>query len=166
MRLRVVQPAEPEPPVDDGPEVRIPWPLKWPTPGERRTDSTIRLTKADEAIGRFLYPERFGRPRTRADCADVPRPCPFVGCRFNLYLDLNLVGNIRYNYNCEPWEMAHSCVLDLADEMPRDLKRIGELLGLSRERVRQIEHQAMEHAARLDVDVDAPTEPVHWSDVP
>lgn len=32
--------------------------------------------------------EAVSRPRTRGDCFRLPRPCPFVGCRHHLYLDV------------------------------------------------------------------------------
>jgi hypothetical protein len=32
------------------------------------------------------------RPRTRGDCADGPRPCPFIGCRYHL-LSLRVRGS-------------------------------------------------------------------------
>jgi hypothetical protein len=42
----------------------------------------------------------FARPRTVGDCRKGPRPCPFVGCRFNLLLDMlpdgSIVLNARY----------------------------------------------------------------------
>ena len=28
------------------------------------------------------------RPRTRGDCKNLPRPCPFIGCRHNLWMDI------------------------------------------------------------------------------
>jgi hypothetical protein len=53
------------------------------------TDERIELMK-----GRLDYAAELDaldacRPKTRADCADVPRPCPFVSCRWNLYLDVD-----------------------------------------------------------------------------
>lgn len=36
------------------------------------------------------------RPRTRAECVDAPRPCPFVGCRYHLALDV-VYKSIRVN---------------------------------------------------------------------
>ena len=36
------------------------------------------------------------RPRTRADCENGPRPCPWVGCRHNTYLSImQRTGRIR-----------------------------------------------------------------------
>src|SRR5690606_3867534 len=53
-----------------------------------RTISVKRMTKRELEIGRLLYPETdYWKPRTRAECVDGPRPCPFVSCRHHLYVD-------------------------------------------------------------------------------
>ena len=91
------------------------------------------------------------RPRTRADCVDGPRPCPWFGCRMHLYLEVNERGTIRPNRGGEPGDMpaARSCALDVADRDEPTLEEIGELLGgLSRERIRQIEGEAL-HKFRI-----------------
>jgi hypothetical protein len=80
------------------------------------------------------------RPKTREGCAAVPRPCPFVSCRHNLYLDVSEDGRLRLNFpDREPDQMTASCVLDLVNDGPRILDTIGGLMGLSKERARQIE---------------------------
>lgn len=80
------------------------------------------------------------KPRYRDECADVPRPCPFVSCRYNLYLDVREDGSLKINFpDREPWEMTASCALDLASDGPRTLDIIGGLMGVSKERARQLE---------------------------
>lgn len=37
------------------------------------------------------------RPRTRGDCEGRPRPCPWVGCRHNLLIDVTPAGSIVLN---------------------------------------------------------------------
>lgn len=85
------------------------------------------------------------RPRTRGDCSDVVRPCPWVGCRYNLYLDINpQSGSIKLNYPAiEPGDMAESCALDVAARGGMTLEGVSLLLNLTRERVRQIEARAL-----------------------
>lgn len=86
---------------------------------------------------------RTSRPTCRQECP-VVRPCPFVGCRYHLYLDITDGGNIKYNfYGIEPWDMQFSCALDLADSGELGLTQIGHVMGLTRERVRQIEKDAL-----------------------
>lgn len=97
-------------------------------------------------------PEPPERPRTRADCLNGPRPCPWVSCRHHLYLDVNRKGNLLFNFpDVEPEEMEKlpsTCALDVADEGAATLERTGELMNLTRERVRQVEHRVMHRVER------------------
>ena len=80
------------------------------------------------------------RPRTRGDCVGGMRPCPFVGCKHNLYLDVSSIGSIKFNFpELEPEEMKESCSLDIADRGGMTLQEVGDLFLLTRERARQIE---------------------------
>ena len=55
-----------------------------------RTISVKRMTKRELEIGRLLYPESdYEKPRLRSECADGPRPCPFVSCKYHLYIDVS-----------------------------------------------------------------------------
>lgn len=103
--------------------------------------------------GRCRYPDTdHPRPRTRAQCEHGPRPCPYVGCRYHLYLDVTAAGSLRYTWpGREPSEVHHSCALDLADEGVHTLEAVGEVLGLTRERVRQIETGALRTLASTDL---------------
>ena len=108
-----------------------------------KTIALKRLTRAELALGAQLYPpvEDAERPHTRAECKDGPRPCPWVACKHHLYLDINPnTGSIKLNFpDLEPWELAHTCALDVADAGARTLEEIGEITNLTRERVRQVE---------------------------
>lgn len=111
-----------------------------------RTISVKRMTKRELAVGRLLYPdEHIARPKTRVDCDQVPRPCPFVACRYHLYLDVHPgTGSIKLNFpDLEPDELRESCTLDVADAGGETLEHVGELANLTRERVRQIEQKAL-----------------------
>lgn len=82
------------------------------------------------------------RPRRRGDCADVPRPCPFVGCRYNLYLDVLDRGRVRRrvppDVAPEDIDPAWSCALDVAARGKHQVGQIADLLGLTTPRVSQI----------------------------
>jgi hypothetical protein len=110
-----------------------------------RTISVKRMTKRELEAGRRLYPEPVTRPAMRVECLGVPRPCPFVGCFFNLYLDVSpTTGAIKLNFpDLEPDELRESCVLDVAEAGGETLERVGELANITRERVRQIEQRAL-----------------------
>lgn len=83
-------------------------------------------------------------PVTRGQCVDGPRPCPLVGCKYHLYIDVKKNGHIILNFpDLEPWEMLVSCSLDVADEGAISKRRIAGLLNLTREGVRQIEIGAL-----------------------
>jgi sigma-70-like protein len=85
------------------------------------------------------------RPRTRAECKDGPRPCPWVGCRHHLALDVNPeTGSIKLvRPDLEIDELEQSCSLDVADEGSHQLAIVGDVLNITRERVRQIELKAL-----------------------
>lgn len=86
----------------------------------------------------------YWRPITRGDCADVPRPCPFVACSQHLYLDVLENGSLKLNFpDIEPDAMGESCALDVADRGGSALEEVGEYANLTRERVRQIETRAL-----------------------
>ena len=84
-------------------------------------------------------------PTSRSQCKSGYRPCPFVSCRFHLYLDVTEHGAIRLNFpGQEPWEMKTSCALDVAEAGEGlTLEALGALLNLTRERARQIEGLAL-----------------------
>lgn len=85
-------------------------------------------------------------PAARRDCRGGIRPCPWVSCRFHLYLDVNPnTGSIKLNFpDLEPWELKTSCALDVAEEGEgRSLEDLGRLMNVTRERARQIERGAL-----------------------
>jgi hypothetical protein len=129
------------------------------------------------------------RPRTRGDCIGGPRPCPWIGCRYSLArVEQTARGGVRIgdstlarNANERELDAAidheldrldrlgDSCSLDVADRGEHALVRVGALLGIVRERARQIQHAAFSSIPRRDLVVlrellcadasRAPTEP-------
>jgi hypothetical protein len=87
------------------------------------------------------------RPRTRADCADGPRPCLFVSCKYHLYLDVNpRTGSVKLNFpDKELWDLNETCALDVADKGGITLEEVGAIMNLTRERVRQVETRGIYH---------------------
>lgn len=111
-----------------------------------RTISIRRLSKTELNLGRMMYPEeQYWRPETRGECADMERPCPFVSCKYHLYIDVHPVrGSIKINFpDIEVWEMTDTCALDIADRGGITLEEVGEIMNLTRERVRQVETQGL-----------------------
>lgn len=111
-----------------------------------RTISVKRMTKRELEIGRLLYPENgYWKPRTRAECADGARPCPFVSCKHHLFVDVSAkTGAIKLNFpDLDVWEMNESCALDVADRGGTTLEDVGAIMNLTRERIRQVEVKAL-----------------------
>lgn len=173
--------------------------------GVRRSDALRVLDDTSDV-------EHHERPRTRADCENGERPCPWVSCKMHLLLDVMPSGSLRLHnptrrrggekvlrlyrdklakwgeYDnraavfdddgnvVKPWgaktpradgeryqgevaddfdeqalerleSMPHTCALDVAEDMRR-LQEIADDLGVSRERVRQIESDALRKLAR------------------
>jgi len=83
----------------------------------------------------------YRRPKDRNECVNGLRPCPFVACKHHLYLDVNPdTGSIKLNFPDVPvWEMEETCALDIADRGGVTLEEVGEILNLTRERIRQVE---------------------------
>lgn len=72
----------------------------------------------------------------------MQRPCPWVGCRYHLYLEVRPNGGLLFPWaDLEPWELKESCALDLADQHPDGitLEEVGRIFNMTRERIRQIE---------------------------
>lgn len=80
------------------------------------------------------------RPKTRAECVNAERPCPWVSCRYHLYLEVNSIGRIRVMFSGKDVdEIPESCALDVADKGEHSLDGVGALLNLTHERIRQVE---------------------------
>ena len=110
-----------------------------------KTIAMKRLTKDEIRQGAELLAFMdYQRPRTRGECApgcNGIRPCPFVSCKHHLYLDVNPeTGSIKLNFpHLEVWEMNETCALDVADRNGITLEEVGEIMNLTRERIRQVE---------------------------
>ena len=111
------------------------------------------MTKRELELGRLLYPdvEEVERPKTRADCVEGARPCPFVSCQHHLYLDISArTGAIKVNFpDLDVWEMTETCALDVADRGGTTLEEVGAIMNLTRERIRQVEVKGLAKLAAL-----------------
>jgi hypothetical protein len=101
-----------------------------------------RLTREELRIGALLYPPvDEPRPSMRSECRGEARPCPWVACKYHLYLDVNPeTGSIKLNFpDLEPWDLPETCALDVAERGGITLEEVGEIMNLTRERIRQVE---------------------------
>ena len=90
--------------------------------------------------------ERFPRPRNAREC----RPgapgrwwgkaaCPYISCRQHLGLTVTEAGGVKLLTGLD--DGRGSCALDLAGEGARTLEEVGEVLGVSRQRMEQTEKE-------------------------
>lgn len=113
------------------------------SPAELRRDVARHTTPAE--------PEELPpRPCHTGECADVPRPCPYVGCRHHLYLDVDpQSGSIKFNFpHLDPLEMPPdaSCSLDVARRGGLQLEGVAACMNITREAARQMIESALHRA--------------------
>jgi len=107
------------------------------------------------------------------DGINCQRPCPYVSCKHHLYVDVNdRTGGLKVSfphYGVEemsslsvetlaslgeaeraailerhgPGALQPSCALDVADHRDSTLEEVGKFMGVTRERIRQIESVAL-----------------------
>ena len=138
---------------------------------KRMRMSQLRDDKADTI-------EHTERPRTWGECIEralgtASRPCGYLRCRHNLLIDVDgrtgsykvtwphlTDGHYGDEYRALP---AHTCALRVAEQGGMTLDEIGQVMNLTRERVRQIETKALYAlrslaglVAAVDAELDAP----------
>ncbi len=109
-----------------------------------RTLNLNRESRRERELRQMLFPDT-GRqlPKTRAECSEFARPCPYVSCRHHLYLDVTPTGAIKVIFpDIEVEDMTESCALDVADRGGAKVEEVADAMNLTRERVRQLEAQA------------------------
>jgi hypothetical protein len=128
--------------------------------GRRRSKTIARkqmLRDRRKMLAQGTLPEilEYDRPRARVECRDGARPCLYVSCRYHLYLDVNPVtGSIKINFpDKEPWELEDTCALDVAERGGITLEEVGEIMNLTRERIRQVEVSGLDKLRQGDADL-------------
>lgn len=111
-----------------------------------------RITRAERAGFVDLPPGwDADRPRTRGDCKDGPRPCPWAGCRYHLYIDVRPGdGSLKLNFpGVDLADMQETCALDVAEKHSGLFpEQIAELLNVTEPAARLIVNSAL--AAEAD----------------
>jgi len=100
----------------------------------------------DPIIQDLLDITDYQKPKKRADCLKMKRPCLFVSCKYHLYLDVNPeTKSIKFNFpGKEVWDLRETCALDVADKGGVTLEEVGAIMNLTRERIRQVEMRALQ----------------------
>lgn len=124
----------------------------------RQLERALKSTKAE---GAYVTPVQVtrptpaagsGRPGVRGDClpggVNEARPCAYVGCKYHLGITVDhRTGRVKILYN-PPWEAYPSCALDVADSGEKTLEEVGAILGITRERIRQIQEKGFDKLGR------------------
>lgn len=88
-------------------------------------------------------------PETSAGCPGDRHSCAYFSCRHNLRLEVGGRSNGSIYHNPHG-----GCALDYADSGPMTLEEIGYVMGITRERVRQIEAAALRHLKEAGLNPD------------
>lgn len=157
------QPEEPEVPEE---ALEVPPPVEVdagdPDDEPRRRSKTIARKQMMRERRRMLaqgtLPEvlDYERPNTREECRPAKRPCLYVSCRYHLYLDVNpITGSIKINFpDKEVWELKDTCSLDVAERGGITLEEVGDIMNLTRERIRQVEVSGLDKLREEDTDLE------------
>lgn len=96
---------------------------------------------------------QYEKPKKYSECIEqglgTETPCPFVSCKWHLYLEVSEFGSLKLNVpEIEPDEMEHTCVMAVVRQNPDGVTNefIANDLGLARQRVNQIEMLALVRA--------------------
>ena len=81
------------------------------------------------------------RPKTRGDCEDGVRPCPYLSCCYH-------VRSGEQATAAELAAMPETCVLDVADRDGASREECATILGLTEDEVAQIERDTMQGIAQ------------------
>ena len=131
--------------------------------GARPKTLSVRLLKRETLRHRWehntnvkilrarFHIDDIARPITRADCVGAERPCPWVGCKYHLFLSVNPdTGSITFNFpDRDIDDLKETCGLDVADRGGITLEEVGELTNVTRERIRQVETKALDDIKAL-----------------
>lgn len=95
---------------------------------------------------------KYHTPKFRSECPGV-RPCPYVSCKYHLYLDADEDGTLKINFpTLDPSTPNESCALDIAERGGCSAAVVGTFMNLSPERVRQIEKLAIASLENKDIE--------------
>ena len=103
------------------------------------------------------YPTDVQRPTNRLECKGGKRPCPWVSCRYHLYLDVRQTGNLLLNFpGVELEDLAATCALDVADGEPQQYEQIAKIMHASKQLAHAIEKKALAKCGRSDLRLRGP----------
>jgi hypothetical protein len=84
---------------------------------------------------------------THGACRQLPGPCPYATCRFNLTAETRDTRGAKPTHASAPI-LREACALEAAEQGGMTLEEIATRFALTRERVRQIELTALRKLGR------------------
>jgi len=109
----------------------------------RTLSALVTNLKLDEVGSAEVDEALSQRPKIRGECTHR-RPCPWVGCRHHLWLEVSPAGSVKLLFGCaELDDLPDTCALDAAERGGLTLREVGRRLNITRERARQIEWWAL-----------------------
>lgn len=90
------------------------------------------------------------RPKTWGECRGNTGPCIWVSCRYHLGIEVTEHGRLVLCVP-EPTEMAEPCALRIAERGERDGPQLARLLGVTRQRVQQLEIKAVRKLRQIEI---------------
>lgn len=127
------------------------WPARLAATRRATWTQGVRQVRRDARADRATFgppaPEWVpvaGRPLVRADCEAGPRPCPWLGCRYHLGVDVTPAGGLHFTLpGGELEDLRETCALDVADRGAISLDELAAILGVTRARAVQVEQRAL-----------------------
>ena len=101
-----------------------------------------------------IYRHKSKKPKKRSDCIKGNRPCPWISCKHHmLWVMIPVTGNFKPDMVINKFIDKHtneeildimgglseSCTLDVAARDGQTLEEVSVIMGITRERVRQVE---------------------------
>ena len=102
------------------------------------------------------------RPKTRGECLNGPRPCPWVSCKYHLGIEVG-VHSVTKVTEHDGWMERDTCALDVADRGEHSYRAISPLMMCTHEGARKIANRGIDkilryyearHVARDDFGLD------------
>lgn len=93
------------------------------------------------------------QPRTRGECVDGCRPCPWWTCRYHLGTDIDRRGRLHIHFDPADADGRETCALDVAERGSHTLAEVAAVIHTGRSRVHQVEQRAWSHVAEVAPDL-------------